>query len=29
VQVQVQRGVKRCEEFLRRHGVERGQPDAE
>ena len=24
VQVQVQRGVKRCAEFLRRHGVERG-----
>lgn len=29
VQVQVQRGVKRCEEFLRRHGVERGNTHAE
>ena len=29
VQVQVQRGVKRCEEFLRRRGVGRGQTDAE
>ncbi|MDP3070011.1 MAG: RNA polymerase sigma factor [Opitutaceae bacterium] len=29
VQVQVQRGVKRCEEFLRRRGVERSQTDAE
>lgn len=29
VQVQVQRGVRRCEEFLRRHGVERGHGHAE
>lgn len=28
VQVQVQRGVKRCEEFLRRRGVRRGLPHA-
>jgi RNA polymerase sigma factor (sigma-70 family) len=28
VQVQVQRGVKRCEEFLRRHGVKRGHAHA-